>query len=168
MSDEQYGLFFGIRRSIRYHDRRVAFYTGMHHLTGVLTVLLAGSVLFDVARPGNNPSWLIILALLAAVLSAIDVVVGYAAKSGLHRDLKRDFNALEARIVLETDGDWDQYRVERLRIEQNEPPIYQALDLLCHNEVLRSDGAEGKYYVTMTWWQQMTRHIFHWADLRVN
>jgi hypothetical protein len=172
MSNEQYGLFFDVRRSIRYHDRRRAFFERMHQLTGVLTVLLAGSVLFDIARPGDNPAWLLALAAVAAVLSAFDLMVGYATKAGLHRDLKSRFGALEMSIL---SGDaapetWQAHQLERLRIEQDEPPVFRALDLLCHNELLRADGfdesAPAGHFAALSGWQRVTRHLFHWADLK--
>jgi hypothetical protein len=168
MTDAQYAFFFDVRRSLRYHDRRRAFFERMHQITGALTVLLAGSVLFDIARPGDNPAWLLALAAIAAILSALDMVIGYAAKAGLHRDLKARFAALEISIVL---GDaeastWQAHRAERLRIEQDEPPIYRALDLLCHNELLRADGhpATADHLAAVPFHQRLTRHLFHWPD----
>ena len=142
MTDAQYALYFDVRRSIRYHDRRSAFFERMHQLTGVLTVLLAGSVLFDIARPGDNPAWLLALAAIAALFSAFDIVIGYAAKAGQHRDLKARFAALEIAIVTGNAdaATWQAHHTERLRIEQDEPPIYRALDLLCHNELMRAEG----------------------------
>jgi len=172
MSHAQYGLFFDVRRSIRYHDRRRAFFERMHQLTGALTVLLAGSVLFDIARPGDSPAWLLALAAIAAILSAFDMIVGYAAKAGLHRDLKHCFGHLEMAIVSGSadDATWQAHRMERLRIEQDEPPIYRALDLLCHNELLRADGldesAAAAHYARLGVWHRVTRHLFHWADLK--
>lgn len=172
MSDEQYGLFFDVRRSIRYHDRRRAFFERMHQLTGSLTVLLAGSVLFDIARPGDSPWWLLFIASVAAVLSAWDMVVGYASKAELHRSLKTRFGDLEIEILKgdDTADTWKEHRLQRLRIEQAEPPIYRALDLLCHNELLKADGftnhgEDAGHFAKLGFVQRTTKHIFHWADL---
>jgi len=173
MSNEQYGFLFDVRRSIRYHDRRRAFFERLHQITGGLTVLLAGSVLFDIARPGDSPWWLLAIAAVAALLSAWDIVVGYASKATLHRDLKGRFCELEAKIFV---GDaaadtWASYRAARLRIEQDEPPIYRALDLLCHNELLLAegygrDGDDGKHFVTVPGFKRLTSHFIHWANWR--
>lgn len=169
MTDAQYALFFDVRRSLRYHDRRRAFFERIHQATGVLTVLLAGSVLFDIARPGDNPAWLLALAAIAALLSALDTVIGYAAKAGLHRDLRARFAALELSIIAgNTSGSaWQAHHLERLRIEQDEPPIYRALDLLCHNEILQADGfpPDSEHHARVTPLQHLTRHLFHWPDL---
>jgi hypothetical protein len=45
MTDAQYGLLFDVRRSIRYHDRRRAFFETLHRITSALTILLVGWVL---------------------------------------------------------------------------------------------------------------------------
>lgn len=172
MMHEQYGLFFDVRRSIRYHDRRRAFFERMHQLTGSLTVLLAGSVLFDIARPGESPWWLLFIAAVAAILSAWDMVVGYASKAELHRSLKIRFGDLEIAILEgdDTDATWKAHRLQRLRIEQDEPPIYRALDMLCHNELLQADGFshdgdDACHYAKLDSLQKATRHILHWANI---
>ncbi|OGT19263.1 MAG: hypothetical protein A2342_02460 [Gallionellales bacterium RIFOXYB12_FULL_54_9] len=174
MNDKQYGLLFDVRRSVRYHDRRRSFFEQLHQITGGLTVLLSGSVLFDIARPGDSPSWLLAVSAIAAVLAAWDMVVGYAAKTSLHRDLKKRFAALEMDIVggVESDETFAAYSLERLRIEQDEPPIYRALDLLCHNELLRAEGFRDKdkgveHFSQVNFFQRLTRHFFHWADLAI-
>lgn len=172
MSDAKYALFFDVRRSIRYHDRRRAFFEHMHKITGALTVLLAGSVLFDIARPGDNPAWLLGLAAFAAVLSAFDMMIGYTSKAGLHHDLKVRFGALEIAILAGNADDalWQAHQMERLRIEQDEPPTYRALDSLCRNELLRAEGFRDEdgsgHFVDITGWQRVTRHLFHWADIK--
>ena len=171
MNDKQYGLLFDVRRSIRYHDRRRSFFEQLHQVTGGLTVLLAGSVLFDIARPGDSPLWLLALSAIAAVLAAWDRVVGYAVKAGVHLSLKKRFSALEMVIVAGSSPEesFDAHSLERLRIEQDEPPIYRALDLLCHNELLRAEGfREGSadtHFSRINGFQRLTRHLFHWADL---
>lgn len=169
LADDHYGFLFDVRRSVRYHDRRRAFFERMHQVTGGLTVLLAGSVLFDLARPGETPWWMSALAVAAALLSAWDMVVGYASKAGLHRDLKGRFVALEMAILAGNDQSeaWASHKIERLRIEKDEPPIYRALDLLCYNELLRAEGhkQDGGHFADVGKLQRFTRHIFHWPDL---
>jgi hypothetical protein len=144
----------------------------MHQLTGGMTVLLSGSVLFDLAKPGETASWLLALAATAAVLSAWDIAVGYAACAAHHHGLRGRFAALEIAIL---NGDsnaasWAAYQRERLLIEQDEPPVYRALDLLCHNELLvaeagRRDGDNAEHLWTVSTWQRMTRHLLHWGDI---
>lgn len=174
LSDQQYGLLFDVRRSIRYHDLRSGFFDRLHQLTGGLTVLLSGSVIFDLARPGETSAWMLAIATIAALLSAWDIVVGYASKAGLHRDLKARFFALEIAIVSgDTSAEtWNRHQVERLSIERDEPPIYRVLDLICHNQLMRAEGFDpqdrkrgANHFAKITPFQRITRHVFHWPDL---
>jgi hypothetical protein len=171
MNDEQYGLFFGVCRSIRYHDRRRAFFEQLHRISGGLTVLLAGSVLFDLSRPGQSAVWMTVLATVAALLAAFDIVIGYAAKANLHLDLKRRFCELEMSVVSGGDSEeiWKSHQLARLRIEQDEPPIFRALDCLCHNELMTAQGYRKEdgdgLYVKLNNWQKFTRHFIYWGNL---
>lgn len=167
LSDQQYRLLFDVRRSVRYHDRRRAFFERLHQVTSGLTVLLAGSVLFELAREGETAPWLVGLAVVAALLSTWDIVVGYAGKAGLHKDLKARFGALEMAIAAgdNTPDVWRKYQIERLRIEQDEPPVFRALDVLCHNELLLAEGVKSsEHFARLNRWQRATRHFFHWPD----
>lgn len=169
MTDSQYALLFGVRRSIRYHDRRRAFFERLHRLTGALTVLMAGSVLYDLGRSGETANWLMALAMLAAVLASLDMVVGYAARAGQHRDLKARFVDLEMSMLKggASAEDWLPHQLARLGIERDEPPIYRALDLLCHNELARAEGCQPVDLAKVPAWQRWSRHLFHWPDLSV-
>lgn len=164
-----WGLLFDVRRSVRYHDRRCAFFEQLHRITGVLTILLAGSVLFEIARPGDTASWLVALSVAAAVLAASDTVIGFAARAGLHRTLKQRFIGLETAILAGSGSEADHLRT-RLAIEHDEPPIYRALDLLCYNEMLHAEGYpdSGDGAVTrsrLSGWQRLTSQWWRWADL---
>lgn len=171
LNDAQYGLLFDVRRSIRYHDRRRAFFEGMHRFTNVLTIILAGGVLFELAGTGSPALWLQGVGLFAAILAAFDMVVGYAARANQHTDLRARFVELEIDILsggLE-EGAWRQHQVKRLKIEADEPPIYRALDLLCRNEQLIAQGFKRedtpKEFAKVGHFARLTRHLFHWADI---
>jgi hypothetical protein len=167
MTGDQYSLLFGVRRSVRYHDRRIAFFERLHRLTGVLTVLMAGSVLFEIGRPGETAGWLVGVAVMAALLAALDVVVGYASRANQHRDLKTRFVDLEMAILKgdETPEVWTEHQLARLAIERDEPPVYRALDLLCRNELSRAEGCNASNLVVLKAPQRWTCHLFHWSDI---
>ena len=51
---------------------------------------------------------------------------------------------------------------ERLNLEDLEPPVMQVLDVLCHNDLLRTMGLSGKKDpIAVTWWQRLTAHFFN-------
>ncbi|MFM7008723.1 MAG: hypothetical protein ACKO0Z_05235 [Betaproteobacteria bacterium] len=163
-----YRLLFDVRRSVRYHDKRAAFMERVHRITNALTILLAGSVLFDMARPGDTPGWLQALALLGALLSVADLVMGWTKIAGLHRDLQRRFAQLELRMVSgPAQGDcWINYGAERLMIEMDEPTPYLVLDTICHNELLHAQGfgRESAHRKPVNTWQRLTCQIWPWSQ----
>jgi hypothetical protein len=165
LSDEHYALLFDVRRSIRYHGRRQAFYEQLHHLTSLLTILLAGSVLFDLAKKGDTADWLIWVSVVAAMLAAVDMVIGYSTHASLHSSLRERFANLEIAIISgPADGDcWLGYQKERLLIEKDEPAIYLVLDGLCRNELLIAEGFSKKdtpeYFFTSSRWRRWTAQL---------
>lgn len=167
---ELFKLLFNVRRSIRYHDRRRAFFERMHQITGVLTILLAGGVWFELAGSGEPAWWLKLIGLVAAVFSAIDIIIGYARQANRHADLRRRFCALE--IAVNTGGKpVADYANDRLAIEQDEPPVYRALDLLCQNEQLvaqgysRADPGDKSHFSDLKWYEALTAHLYRWPDI---
>lgn len=167
LEDDQYGLLFDVRRSVRYHDRRRGFYEKMHKLTNFMTILMAGSVLFDLAKEGNTARWLIALSVVAALLAVADMVFVYSEMAGLHDGLKRRFAALEIAIISgPAEGDaWDRYMHDRLVIEQDEPPIYKVLDGLCRNALLTAQGhKDPAQFNKFNCWQSLTRNFFRWEN----
>lgn len=172
LSNLNYGLLFDIRRSVRYHDRRRAFYEQLHQITSVFTVLMAGSVLFDLARPGNTPVWLMSIAVAAALLSTVDMVVGYSRRAVLHSSLRERFATLEISMVCGSSSDeaiWQTYQHQRLLIEKDEPSPYQVLDLLCRNELLRAEGftpiKNPTLFYSGHWWKRLTCHVWLWNSV---
>ena len=171
LDNRQYGLLFDVRRSIRYHDRRRAFYERLHRLTGALTIILAGGVLFELAGTGSPAVWLQCVGVIAAALAAVDMVVGYATHGNLHASLRARFIDLEMAMM---SGDldatsWEGYRQRRLAIERDEPPIYRALDLLCHNEVCQAEGLtrakHTEQFAKVGFLQSLTSNVLHWPNI---
>lgn len=172
LNNQQYSLLFDIRRSIRYHDRRRAFFERMHRLTGALTIILAGGVLFELAGTGSPAKWLQWISVLAASLAAVDLIVGYATRANQHAGLRTRFIDLEI-LILSGDAEpdiWQDYRAKRLVIERDEPPVYRALDLLCHNELCQSEGytreKHSEQFARVGWFKGFTSHLLHWSNIK--
>lgn len=168
VEQELYGLLFDVGRSIRYHDRRRAFLERMHRITNFFTILMAGSIIYDVGTGGNAAWWLTLLGVCAAILASLDMVVGYGSQAALHRDLKQRFASLEIQILKEGKDVTKlcAYKVERLSIERDEPAIFRALDALCRNEQLRAEGHDNpEDFVSVGKWQRLTCNLWMWPDL---
>lgn len=169
--DDSLRLLFGIRRSVRYHDRRLAHYQSLQKVTNFLTVMLSGVVLFDIAG-SSIPGFVKWISLPAAVLSALDLVVGYGHLGSLHRDLKHKFTNLERRMIVRASNDSTaNVQADRIVTEADEPPPFRALDGLCHNELLIADGAsprDPQYasdFKSIPWHMRVTANWIRWPDV---
>lgn len=174
LSDEQYGLLFDVRRSIRYHEYRRNFYQQLHKVTNLLTILMAGAVLVDLAKKGDVAFWLIGVSTIAALFSALDMVIGYANQANLHSQLRGRFADLEIAMVTGSNDEnvWLEYQRQRLLIEKDEPAIYMALDLLCRNELLIAEGFNQKTkpenFFRLNAWHRLTRNFWRWENITQN
>jgi hypothetical protein len=166
---DTHALLFGIQRSQRYHDRRVAHYELLHRITNVCAVLLSGIVLFELVgatAPADFKLYVKLLAGVGALAAAFDVVIGFSRNADLHRDLKRKFSTLEADMEVGSVATIAEARAKRLIIEADEPSKFYALDLLAHNELCIALGHKWGdnpcRLVRVNWFKRLTANWFHW------
>jgi len=141
MTDESWhALLFGIRKSVRYHERRAAFFLSLDRINGIVS-LSAGAGAVSSALSAR-PDLAAVAGGIVAVSNIINVVVGSSRMAALHRELRGRFIDLERRVqrAPKTEEALQECTDERLRIEQEEPPIVGALEMLCYNEEARAEG----------------------------
>ncbi len=158
-------LLFGVRRSIRYHNRRTRFFDRTHKLSTFLSALGGTATLASVLAKAG-PAWTLSCALAVAVFSVIDLVVGTAQAARLHNDLSKRFFALEKSIISLKAPEAEniaELTAQRLDIEADEPPPLKVLDSMCHNELLRAMGYDKSEFVEIKWYQRRFSQLF---DLR--
>lgn len=164
-------LLFDVRRSVRYHDRRVSFYDRSHKL--VLFIILAagstGMAAFATEMAASLPIGVKLLpGALVSVAAALDLVLGFPYKARLHDQLKQRFVLLESwmhRRRSESPEALAEWTASRLEIEANEPPVLRVLDTLCHNELLRAMGYPSSEIVEVKFYQRIFSSLF---DLRAD
>ncbi len=145
-------LFFGVQRSVRYHNARRGFYDRLHVIASSAGVIF-GSAAFvsSLEEIGAHVAVAPIAAAIVTVFATIDLVTGTTKKARLHEDLSRRFIGLEQSMVAvdnPSESDLRKLTIERLAIERDEPPPYRVLDLACHNELARAWGYdEGLYEI---------------------
>lgn len=170
LSDEHYNFLFDIRRSARYHERRKAFFELVQNIFSFLTIVMAGVVLMDVIKQGDTPRWVLWIGVGAALLSALDLVIGFSKKASIHSALREKFADLEIDIISgKQDGEiWNEYQKKRLLIEKDEPAIYYAIDGMCRNELLIADGFSRKndkeHFASINFFQKFTAQFFRWES----
>jgi hypothetical protein len=139
----EYGsLLFSVRRSIRYHSRRSAFFGSVSRWGKTLSLFSGMGVVASVLKSGGTMT--LVTAVLVGLFSAMDLAFGFSDKERLHDELKRRWIALEREIVLGESSlseQWMKLKIsERLEIETDEPPVVDTLNMLCHDEQVTAQG----------------------------
>lgn len=156
-TERHHRLLFGVRRSVRYHNRRRMFFDGFGLFKSACTVILGSGTMVGILTSGGS-AFTLLAAALITVLSAIDLVVGTSKAARLHSDLARRFIELEKEFLPEkatTRAELDRLEAARLTIEADEPPILRILDSVCHNELLRAMGYEDEVFLKIFWFQRL-------------
>lgn len=162
VDDEKHELLFGVRRSIRYHNRRREFFETFNTSITALSLIASSATVYGVLQSQN-------LAMIAGatvtILTAINLVIGSAKRAGLHHDLSRRFLTLEKKMLIEPDAELlKSWFAERLDIEADEPPVLRVLDLICHNELARAMGYSKEHFAKIAWYQRTFANLFDFRE----
>ncbi len=135
LEDRLDALSFEVEKSIRYHQRRRAFFERMDRLSTFLVILLGSATV-----AAWSPT---ITGLITTVVGAAGLVVGFGGKARDHLVLAQKFTDLARTMrakVAPTEAELRSWESERALIDSTEPPIYRALEADCYNEVCRALG----------------------------
>jgi hypothetical protein len=138
---EYHKLLFGVRMSVRYHEKREAFFSRANRVATGLSLLTSSAAAGSLLGKGTLAAAL--LASVAALASAFNMVTGAAEAAKRHAELKRRFVDLQAGMIAvaaPTADDLRKWTVARLDIERDEPPVLTTLTRICHNEQVRVQG----------------------------
>ncbi|NKB77626.1 MAG: hypothetical protein GKR96_11440 [Gammaproteobacteria bacterium] len=161
-------LLFGVRRSVRYHSHRQRFFRNLNQLSNFLGLVL-GSAAVVAFMSSQASSYGAYAAALAAVISAASLVFSFSERANQHENLKREFIEIEQSLA-ENDDEDNILSMEqkRLQIETQEPSKLYALDLLCHNEVVRAIYSREEvkdHIVKIRWRERMTANFVAWPQI---
>lgn len=156
---------FGIRRSIRYHLRRRAFFERLDQLSNMFSVIFGSTAIYGIM--GTNAKTLALASSAAVtVLASINLVVGSAQRARAHSDFVRQYVELEKRMLVPATEDFLlAIMADRLSIEAGEPPVLHVLNSICHNELMRSMGYDKDELVKIGLAQRL---LAHFVDFRGN
>lgn len=142
-AEQLYSLDFDLDRSVRYHRRRQGYLRATAEAYKLAAVLAASAAAANAFLPVSTASW------ASAVSAALVPVILYLllrskrlrALASLHDHLGSQFVSARRAAVADATPDLLRKLTDlRLQIEMEEPPIYRALDMLCHNAVCRARG----------------------------
>jgi len=164
LTEAWYGLQFGVRRSVRYHQRRRGFFERLDTLSSLLSVLFGSAVIYGVLA-AHSTALVLAASVVVTLAASLNLVFGCTRRAWQHADLARRFTELERQLLAKPDEDmFHELTAQRLMIEADEPPVLRVLDVLCHNELLRAEGhTEG--YGRIGFWQRVFAQVF---DLRAD
>ena len=86
--EEHHLLLFGIRRSVRYHNRRRMFFERLHAVTTFIAVI-GGLTAMTTVLIGAEKFYPVTAVALILVFSGVNMVVGTPRMARLHSDLAR-------------------------------------------------------------------------------
>ncbi|KQR90214.1 hypothetical protein ASG35_03110 [Burkholderia sp. Leaf177] len=150
-----HAMLFGIRRSIRYHQRRRAFYDRLDQISNALSLILGSAAIYGVLDKDAH-AVAIAASMLVTVISAVNLILASSQRARGHFDLARRFSDLERQMLgAPVESTLLAAHAERLVIESDEPPKLSVLDCICHNELMRAEGYKTEDLAKITWWQRL-------------
>lgn len=142
LSDRWHAQLFGVRRSIRYHLRRKAFFDRLDQFSNMLSVIFGSTAIYGILDV-NAKGLALASSAAVTVLASVNLVVGSAQRARAHSDFVRQYVELEKRMLQpESEECLLAVKQDRLSIEAGEPPILHVLNTICHNETMRAMGYE--------------------------
>lgn len=161
LTHEWEGLLFDVRRSVRYHNRRRAWFDRLDQATNVLSLVFGSTAIYGVLSQANANLALLSAAIVTA-FSAVNLVVGSSQRARAHFDFARKFFELEQKMILVAEISKESLRAitaERLSIEKDEPPVLRVLDSICYNEQILSMDYSTDQMVVVGFWQRLLSPI---------
>jgi hypothetical protein len=153
LSEAYDDLNFAVEKSVRYHQRRHAHYARLQKLIA-FGIIVSGSAAF--VQFSRHPEW---FGLVAAILGALDFVIGFSLRAREHAVLQKRFADLAGEIrstATPSEEQIRQWKRRRMDIETEEPPLHYALEAWCDNEVSRAWGWDrGSGLTPLSWWQRL-------------
>ncbi len=127
------------------------FYRNCHDWATAHTAVTGTGAFASLWVPTPNDVILKALTFVVAVATTFDLVFAFSDKANLHDALCRRFTDLSAKIVElpPTSPNLTLARVERLKIEADEPTEHRLVELWSFNDECRANGQEG-YMLPLT------------------
>lgn len=158
------GLLFDIRRSVRYHNRRRAFYDRLDQFTNVISLIFGSTAIYSVLGE-HNKIWAVLSGAVVSIFAAINLVIGSSQRSRNHFDLSKSFVDLESKMIKEPVPSEQLLREVtslRLSVEKDEPPVLRVLDSICYNEQLLAMDYPVNQMIKISFCQNLFAQFFDW------
>ena len=155
------GLFFGVRRTVRYHLHRRKFFATLKVITDFLVIASGGTVVSLASSTESKSGWVIFSGAVTAIVGTLDLVLGFSDKARDHRDLVEAFSDLEAEMTADAIAKERliEFTNKRLKLEVDEPPTKQVLNKYCHNELVIALDCPQENLAEIGFWQSLLKQF---------
>lgn len=155
---------FSVRRSIRYHQRRRAFYDRLDKASNMLSLIFGSATIYGILQT-NAQIVALVASAIVTVVSSINLVVGSAQRGRDHTDFMRKYVELEKRMLANPSEELLlEVAAARLTIEAEEPPVLHVLNCICHNEMVRAMDYPKEEYYTIGTFQTLVSQVFDFRE----
>jgi hypothetical protein len=152
---EWHNTLWGVRRSQRYHAKRMQFFQRWSWCCALMSVLSgSGAVVVGFQK---FPPWVAgVFAMLFALFGGLNLVFKFGDQVRDHKEFVRKFADLESRmrLVERSEADVRKFQAERAKLDGEESNVKVVLDVICHNEQAVADGASAWPH-PVSWWQRL-------------
>lgn len=164
LADRWHAMQFGVRRSIRYHQRRRGFFDRIDQFSNMLSLIFGSAAIYGILEK-DFKSLALVASALVTVLAAINLVIGSAQRARAHSDFVRRYVELEKRMLAKpSEDEYLKVAEERLGIEAEEPPVLHVLNSICHNETMRAMGYKKEELAQIGFFQRLFSPVFDFCE----
>jgi hypothetical protein len=151
---------FAVEKSRRYHSKMQAYYDWCYNLSRAATALTGTASFFVLLAKGTEIAKY--LTAVVATAATLDSVFRFNRKARTHEALCKRFTDLSSKIA-----GWEpiaanlkRARVERLKIEKDDPPARRLIEMQAHNEECRAQGISESKLIPLRFWQRRLGYVF--------
>lgn len=151
-------LRFNVARSVRYHDKRRAFYESMGKGLQLVSLLGSSAAVIALLKDLNTDSAALVFSAVAASTGLLNLVIGTSGKLEVYTKLKNRFLDLQARVeaVQEpTEAVLSKLIEDRYQIEKEEPGISVWINKICYNETIDALGYDASEKRPVPWYYHL-------------
>jgi hypothetical protein len=169
IAEKHHQLSFYVRRCVKYHSYRAAFFGKLNVTTAFVGVLFGSATLTSLVAqaPGCVT---IATSLIVTIFSAFDLVIGTGKKTWEHNELKKRYMNVELELLGAAPDTTSEIKLKEIeikirQIELDEPPELQFLNAMAENEIIMANysAREASQYVSkLPWLKRVTANFIDW------
>jgi hypothetical protein len=160
LEDRWHDTLFSVCRSIRYHQRRRAFYDRLDKASNMLSLIFGSATIYGILQE-NKKEVALLASAFVTVLSSVNLVIGSAQRGRDHTDFMRKYIELEKRMLASpTEQLLLEVQAARLSIEAEEPPVMHVLNSICHNDMVRARGYPEHHFLEIGYIQALLSQVW--------